>query len=161
MKVTETKLTEIKVARTIPASAEEVFDVWLDPKSSGGPWFGAGRVILNPAVDGLLLFRGHARGAKVATLRTLPPHRSPLQCRVQVGIRSNERPRVGGSHYVRAARERHGSDSPPYRRARRRNGTPASGWVDLDFVNARRAVRFARVGCGVDSKIGPRPLHEP
>jgi uncharacterized protein YndB with AHSA1/START domain len=47
------KLTDITVARTIPAPAEKVFDVWLDPKSPGGPWFGAERTILNPAVDGL------------------------------------------------------------------------------------------------------------
>ena len=46
-------LTEITVARTVPAPAEEVFDVWLDPHSPGGPWFGAARVILNPFVDGL------------------------------------------------------------------------------------------------------------
>jgi uncharacterized protein YndB with AHSA1/START domain len=47
------KLTEITVTRTIPARAEKVFDVWIDPKSPGGPWFGAERVILNPVVDGL------------------------------------------------------------------------------------------------------------
>jgi uncharacterized protein YndB with AHSA1/START domain len=46
-------LTSVTVSRTIPASAEKVFDVWMDPKSPGGPWFGAERVILNPAVDGL------------------------------------------------------------------------------------------------------------
>jgi uncharacterized protein YndB with AHSA1/START domain len=46
-------LTSITVTRTIPASAEKVFDVWMDPESPGGPWFGAERVILNPAVDGL------------------------------------------------------------------------------------------------------------
>jgi uncharacterized protein YndB with AHSA1/START domain len=46
-------LTEVSVARTIPASAEKVFDVWIDPKSPGGPWFGSDRVILNPVVDGL------------------------------------------------------------------------------------------------------------
>ncbi len=45
--------TDITVARTIPASAEKVFDVWLDPKSPGGSWFGAERVILNPVLDGL------------------------------------------------------------------------------------------------------------
>jgi len=45
--------TEIAVSRDIPASPEEVFDVWLDPKSPGGPWFGAERTILNAAVDGL------------------------------------------------------------------------------------------------------------
>jgi uncharacterized protein YndB with AHSA1/START domain len=47
------KLTEITVSRTISASAEKVFDVWIDPKIPGGPWFGADRVILNPVVDGL------------------------------------------------------------------------------------------------------------
>jgi uncharacterized protein YndB with AHSA1/START domain len=47
------KLTEITVTRAIPASAEKVFEVWMDPKSPGGPWFGAERVILNPIVDGL------------------------------------------------------------------------------------------------------------
>ena len=50
------KTTEITVARTIPASAADVFDVWLDAKSPGGPWFGAERVILNPVVDGLFYF---------------------------------------------------------------------------------------------------------
>ena len=47
------KLTDITVTRTIPAPADKVFDVWLDPKSPGSPWFGADRVILNPVVDGL------------------------------------------------------------------------------------------------------------
>ena len=37
----------------IPARAAEVFDVWIDPKSPGGPWFGADRMILNMEVDGL------------------------------------------------------------------------------------------------------------
>ena len=50
------KLTEVAVSRTIPASVEEVFDVWLDPHSPGGPWFGAERVIVNPVVDGLFYF---------------------------------------------------------------------------------------------------------
>jgi uncharacterized protein YndB with AHSA1/START domain len=48
-----TELTNITVTRTIRAPAEQVFDVWLDAKSPGGPWFGAARVILNPTVDGL------------------------------------------------------------------------------------------------------------
>jgi uncharacterized protein YndB with AHSA1/START domain len=47
------KLTDITVTRTIPAPAEKVFDVWIDPKSPGGPWFGTDRTILNPVVDGL------------------------------------------------------------------------------------------------------------
>jgi uncharacterized protein YndB with AHSA1/START domain len=47
------KLIDITVTRTIPAPVDNVFDVWIDPKSPGGPWFGADRVILNPFVDGL------------------------------------------------------------------------------------------------------------
>jgi uncharacterized protein YndB with AHSA1/START domain len=47
------KLTDLTVSRAIPASPEEVFDVWMDPKSPGGPWFGAARVILDPVIDGL------------------------------------------------------------------------------------------------------------
>jgi uncharacterized protein YndB with AHSA1/START domain len=47
------RLTEVTVTRTIPAPSETVFDVWMDPKSPGGPWFGAERLILNPVVDGL------------------------------------------------------------------------------------------------------------
>jgi uncharacterized protein YndB with AHSA1/START domain len=46
-------LTDITVTRTIQAPAEEVFDVWIDVKSPGGPWFGSEKVILNPVVDGL------------------------------------------------------------------------------------------------------------
>ena len=46
-------LIDITVSRTIPASPEKIFDVWIDPKSPGGPWFGAERAILNPVVDGL------------------------------------------------------------------------------------------------------------
>lgn len=47
------KLTDITVTRMIPAPAGDVFDVWMDPKSPGGQWFGAERTILNPVVDGL------------------------------------------------------------------------------------------------------------
>jgi len=47
------KLTDLTVQRLIPASPSAVFDVWMDPQSPGGPWFGADRVILNAAVDGL------------------------------------------------------------------------------------------------------------
>lgn len=47
------KLTDLTVTRTIPASPAEVYEVWLDPKSPGGPWFGCERVILNATVDGL------------------------------------------------------------------------------------------------------------
>ena len=42
------KLIDITVTRLIPAPRELVFDVWMDTKSPGGPWYGAERVILNP-----------------------------------------------------------------------------------------------------------------
>jgi len=45
--------TDINVNRTIPAPADKIYDVWIDPKSPGGPWHGAERVIFNPLVDGL------------------------------------------------------------------------------------------------------------
>jgi uncharacterized protein YndB with AHSA1/START domain len=46
-------LIDITVARRIPAPADAIFSAWLDPRTPGGPWFGAARVILNPFVDGL------------------------------------------------------------------------------------------------------------
>lgn len=55
-------LTEMTVTRTIPASAEKVFDLWMNPKSPGGPWFGAERVILNPVVDGLFYIAAKHEG---------------------------------------------------------------------------------------------------
>ena len=47
------KQTELTLTRIIPASPAEVYDVWLDASSPGGPWFGCKRVILDPKVDGL------------------------------------------------------------------------------------------------------------
>lgn len=47
------KLCDLTVSRTIDASAEAIFDVWMDPNSPGGPWFGSKRLITSPAVDGL------------------------------------------------------------------------------------------------------------
>jgi uncharacterized protein YndB with AHSA1/START domain len=44
---------DIALSRTIAATPDQVFDVWLDPKSPGSPWFGAERTILQPTVDGL------------------------------------------------------------------------------------------------------------
>ncbi len=54
--------TEVTVTRTIAAPAEKVFDVWLDATCPGGPWHGAGRVILNPVVDGLFYFAVEHQG---------------------------------------------------------------------------------------------------
>jgi uncharacterized protein YndB with AHSA1/START domain len=53
MNYTRPKQTELKVTRTIPANPAEVYDVWLDAKSPGGPWHGCNRVILDAKVDGL------------------------------------------------------------------------------------------------------------
>src|SRR5580692_2699015 len=50
------KLTDLTVARTIAASPEAVFDVWMDPASPGGPWFGAARLAIDVKVDGLFYF---------------------------------------------------------------------------------------------------------
>jgi uncharacterized protein YndB with AHSA1/START domain len=47
------KTIDLTVSRTIGGSANDVFDVWLDPKSPGGLWFGVERAIVNPVVDGL------------------------------------------------------------------------------------------------------------
>jgi uncharacterized protein YndB with AHSA1/START domain len=49
----EMQTTELAVSRTIAATPEEVYDVWIDPKSPGGPWYGASKVIVDVAVDGL------------------------------------------------------------------------------------------------------------
>jgi uncharacterized protein YndB with AHSA1/START domain len=47
------KKITITVSRTIPASPADVYDVWLDPNSPGGPWHGNPHVILDTKVDGL------------------------------------------------------------------------------------------------------------
>jgi uncharacterized protein YndB with AHSA1/START domain len=56
------ELTEITITRMIPATPEEVYDVWVDPKSPGGPWHGAARLIVNPVVDGLFYFAVNHEG---------------------------------------------------------------------------------------------------
>ncbi|HEY5948487.1 MAG TPA: SRPBCC domain-containing protein [Kofleriaceae bacterium] len=47
------KTMNIDLNRTIRATPEQVFEVWLDPKSPGGPWHGSERAIVNAVVDGL------------------------------------------------------------------------------------------------------------
>ncbi|HEY4012134.1 MAG TPA: SRPBCC domain-containing protein [Polyangiaceae bacterium] len=44
---------DVTVFREIPASPAEVYEVWLDAKSPGSPWFGCARAHLNAVVDGL------------------------------------------------------------------------------------------------------------
>jgi uncharacterized protein YndB with AHSA1/START domain len=63
MTTSAVKTMELTVTRTIPASAADVFDVWIDSTSPGSPWFGAARAIVQPVVDGLFYhsvqFEGH------------------------------------------------------------------------------------------------------
>jgi uncharacterized protein YndB with AHSA1/START domain len=47
------KTQDIAVSRVVRGSASEVYDVWLDPKSPGGLWYGVEKAIINPVVDGL------------------------------------------------------------------------------------------------------------
>jgi uncharacterized protein YndB with AHSA1/START domain len=56
------KTIEVKVERTIPASLNEVFDGWLDPKIPGNVWNAAEKFIFDPKVDGLFywLLKGTA-----------------------------------------------------------------------------------------------------
>lgn len=49
----EIRTTELTVRRTIPATPAQVYEVWLDPRSPGSPWFGTARAIVQPVVDGL------------------------------------------------------------------------------------------------------------
>ncbi|HUI63749.1 MAG TPA: SRPBCC domain-containing protein [Bacteroidota bacterium] len=51
---------EFKFERTIPASPEELFDGWLDPKIPGTTWNAAEKFVLDPKVDGLFFW--HLRG---------------------------------------------------------------------------------------------------
>jgi uncharacterized protein YndB with AHSA1/START domain len=53
MKYTTPEQTTLTLTRVIPATPAEIYDVWLDTKSPGGPWFGSKRVILDARVDGL------------------------------------------------------------------------------------------------------------
>ena len=58
------KLTDLTVSRTIAAPTEQVFDVWMDPKSPGGPWFGPHELIFNAFVDGLFYLAVEHEGRK-------------------------------------------------------------------------------------------------
>lgn len=67
MTIPKTKLMDITVKRTIPAPADKVFDVWMDPKSPGGPWFGSETLIMAPAPPAVgslfyftVLWEGHS-----------------------------------------------------------------------------------------------------
>jgi uncharacterized protein YndB with AHSA1/START domain len=50
MKSSEIKTVDLTVHRHIPrTSPEDVYDVWVDPQSPGGPWFGSTTLVMHPA----------------------------------------------------------------------------------------------------------------
>lgn len=53
MSYTPPPTTTLTLTRTVSAPPEAIWDVWMDPTSPGGPWFGSARVVLDPKVDGL------------------------------------------------------------------------------------------------------------
>ena len=57
---------EVTVSREIAATPAEVYAVWLDAQSPGGPWFGAKRTILDAKVDGLFYHAVHHEGREWA-----------------------------------------------------------------------------------------------
>jgi uncharacterized protein YndB with AHSA1/START domain len=63
MNTAAAKTIELTVKRTVAAAPAEVFDVWIDSRSPGSPWFGVTRAIVQPVVDGLFYhlvqFEGH------------------------------------------------------------------------------------------------------
>jgi uncharacterized protein YndB with AHSA1/START domain len=61
------KRSDLTLCRFIPGPADEVFAVWFDPASPGGPWYGAKKALMNVAVDGMFYF-GIERAAHRAHL---------------------------------------------------------------------------------------------
>ena len=63
MNTAAAKTIELTIKRTVAAAPAEVFDVWIDSRSPGSPWFGVTRAIVQPVVDGLFYhlvqFEGH------------------------------------------------------------------------------------------------------
>jgi uncharacterized protein YndB with AHSA1/START domain len=55
--IKKAKTMELTLQRTIPASAAEVYQAWLDAKNPGCPWSDAEHLIFNPEVDGMFYFR--------------------------------------------------------------------------------------------------------
>jgi uncharacterized protein YndB with AHSA1/START domain len=69
------KTIEVKVERTIPAPAGEVFDAWLDPKVPGNPWNMAEKLLLNPQVDGFFYWLVHGTSHYGRFTEVERPHR--------------------------------------------------------------------------------------
>lgn len=45
--------TDLKLQRTIDATPAQLFDVWINPKQPGSPWYGAANAIVQPVAHGL------------------------------------------------------------------------------------------------------------
>lgn len=69
------KTLEFTLERMIPATQEEVFDGWLDPKVPGNPWNAAEKVLLDARVDGLFYWtmKSNAHYGRFTTVER--PHR--------------------------------------------------------------------------------------
>lgn len=63
--MTTTKTMDIKLERTIPAPAAEVFDAWLDPNTPVNPFSGAKKLIFDLKEDALFNFVHHHDGADI------------------------------------------------------------------------------------------------
>ncbi len=57
---------DIKLERTIPASAAEVFDAWLDPNTQVNPFSGAKKLIFDLKKNALFNFVHHHDGKDLA-----------------------------------------------------------------------------------------------
>ncbi len=57
------KLTDLECTRQISATPDEVYDVWIDPTSPGGPWYSpqtggmTSKILFTAKVDGLFYHR--------------------------------------------------------------------------------------------------------
>ncbi|MDQ6717040.1 MAG: SRPBCC domain-containing protein [Gemmatimonadota bacterium] len=60
--MTAIKTMDIKLERTIPAPATEVFDAWLDPNTPVNPFSGAKKLIFDLKKDALFNFVHHHDG---------------------------------------------------------------------------------------------------
>lgn len=57
---------EIGLTRTMPATPEEVYDLWLAANSPGSPWYGGSHRIVQPVVDGLFCLTVQHEGSDYA-----------------------------------------------------------------------------------------------
>ena len=66
---------EFKIERTIPATPEEAFDAWLDPKVPGNIWNAAEKFVFDVKPDGLFywLLKGTAHYGRFIDVQR--PHR--------------------------------------------------------------------------------------